>query len=663
MAAILELRGITKTFPGVRANDHIDLTLEKGEVHALLGENGAGKTTLMNILYGLYSPDEGEIYLNGKRAHIHGPNDAIRQGIGMVHQHFMLVPVMTVTENVMLGVESVLQPYSWKGFFFFTGIVGGLFSLLNLLNLLVLGEVAGPALWLSWLLGTAVILAGLAALYGAVVLLTQVLKRGLWWFLLADNVLRTLLALLLLVVFPWLNTLLAQPLLPDVGAALWGPEPALGTRIAGLFLIYLFGTFLDYGVVYTLANFLNRRQVAARIREISAQYNLQVDPDAYIKDIPVGVQQRVEIIKVLYRYADILILDEPTAVLTPQETEELFHIMRSLIDQGKSIIFITHKLKEVLAIADRITVLRNGRVVGTTTPAEATEASLAAMMVGREVILTVEKAPARPGEKVLEIRNLHVRDDRGTMTVNGVSCEVYAGEILGVAGVQGNGQTELVEALTGLRAVEEGQVFILGQETSRATPRQITELGTAHIPEDRQADGLVLSFPVADNLVLCTYYLEPFARGIVMQERAIQEVAEDLVRRFDVRTPSVLVPASNLSGGNQQKVIVARELSRPIRLLIASQPTRGLDVGSIEYIHQQIVRKRDEGCAVFLVSSELDEIMSLADRIAVMYKGRFMAIVPAAEASKEQLGLLMAGIHPEGAPGRADLFATAGRTP
>jgi simple sugar transport system ATP-binding protein len=649
MAPILELRDITKSFPGVLANDHISLTLEKGEVHALLGENGAGKTTLMNILYGLYTPDEGQIFLDGREARIHGPNDAIAQGIGMVHQHFMLVPVMTVTENVMLGVEAVLWPYSWKGFLRFAGIVTAVLSLLQLLNLLIVGGATAGGLVLAWLASTALLLAGVAAAYGLAFLLTLMLKRGPWWFVLASVVINTL----LLVV--------AALLFPGVRDTLFGVDAAVGRYIFGGVLLQLALVPLSYGVVDTLRSFLNRRQVAARIREISDQYGLEVDPQSYIKDLPVGVQQRVEIIKVLYRHADILILDEPTAVLTPQEADELFEIMKALLAQGKSIIFITHKLKEVLAAADRITVLRGGRVVGTTTPAQSTESSLAAMMVGREVILRVSKAERQRGESVLQMQDLCVCDDRGTQTVNGITLEVCAGEVMGIAGVQGNGQTELVEALTGLRAVEAGQVTILGQETTRAAPRAITELGVAHIPEDRQRDGLVLSFPVADNLVLNTYYLAPFARWITMQQKEIYKSADTLVNQFDVRTPSILVPASNLSGGNQQKVIVARELSRPIHLLIASQPTRGLDVGSIEYIHQQIIRKRDEGCAVFVVSSELDEILSLSDRIAVMYKGRIMDTVLASAATKEQLGLLMAGIHPGELPAPAGAAAAEGR--
>jgi len=502
MPPVLQLRGITKSFPGVLANDHIDLELNEGEILALLGENGAGKTTLMNILYGLYAPDEGEVYVRGEQVEIDSPSDAIRCGIGMVHQHFMLIPVFTVAENVMLGDESV--------------------------------------------------------------------RAGI---------------------------------------------------------------------------FLDRDQAADRIQDISRRFGLDVDPYEKVENLPVGVQQRVEIIKVLYREADILILDEPTAVLTPQETEDLFAVIRSLVDQGKAVIFITHKLNEVLAIADRISVLRRGRVVGAADPAEVTEAELARMMVGREVILEVEKAQVHPGEVVLDVQDLQVYDDLGTLALDGISLQVRTGEILGIAGVQGNGQTELVEALTGLREVASGRIVIEGQVTTHASPRAITEVGTAHVPEDRQLDGLVLPFSVADNLVMNTYYVPPFAKGIVLQEDEIEAAARQRAERFDVRAPSLAVPVANLSGGNQQKVIVARELSRPIRLLIAAQPTRGLDVGSIEYIHNQLIERRDEGCAVLLVSSELDEIMSVADRIAVMYEGQIVATMPAAEATKERLGLLMAGVR------------------
>ena len=504
MPTVLELQGITKAFPGVLANDHINLTLEEGEIHALLGENGAGKTTLMNILYGLYAPDEGTIEVRGEKVNVESPNDAIARGIGMVHQHFMLVPVMTVTENVMLGNESV--------------------------------------------------------------------KNGI---------------------------------------------------------------------------FLDKNAVAKRIREISDQYGLEVDPDAYIKDLPVGTQQRVEIIKVLYREADILILDEPTAVLTPQEVESLFKILQTLVDKGKSIIFITHKLKEVMNVANRITVLRSGRTVGTVFPTEVDQQKLAEMMVGRQVSLIVQKEIAQPGKVVLEVKDLFVRDERQNMTVNGVSFSVKEGEVLGVAGVQGNGQTELVYALTGLLPLVSGEINILGKTVEHASPRNILERGVAHIPEDRQRHGLVLSFPIHDNMVLCTYYQDPFAKGMVLQQDKINEIAAELVEQFDVRTPSIYVPVSSLSGGNQQKVIIAREFSRPIKLLIASQPTRGLDVGSIEYIHKRIIEKRDEGTAVLVVSSELDEIIALSDRIAVMYKGQIVGIVPAADVSKEYLGLLMAGINPD----------------
>ncbi len=504
MSSVLELRGITKSFPGVLANDHIDLTLEEGEVLALLGENGAGKSTLMNILYGLYTPDEGEIFIRGSKVKIEDPNDAIRLGIGMVHQHFMLVPVLTVTENVMLGNEPV--------------------------------------------------------------------RNGM---------------------------------------------------------------------------FLDKKKSAARIREISDQYKLNVDPNAYIKDLPVGVQQRVEIIKLLYREADILILDEPTAVLTPQEIEELFKIIRTLLERGKSIIFITHKLNEVMEIADRIAVLRVGRKVGTAIPSETTEKELASMMVGREVVLQVDKPPAQPQDKILEVMGIEALNDQGNKVVDGVSFDVQGGEILGIAGVQGNGQTELVQVLTGLRKPSGGQFLIDGRDMTGASPRKILDAKVAHVPEDRQHDGLVLGFPVADNLILNTYAKPPFTRRFSMQEKVIQETARARVKEFDIRTPGIMIPVNNLSGGNQQKVIVAREFSRPIKLLIAAQPTRGLDVGSIEYIHNRLIEKREDGVAVLLVSTELEEIMSLSDRIAVMYEGKLLKILPADEVTIEELGLLMAGVTEE----------------
>jgi len=496
----LELRGITKRFPGVLANDGIDLDVGEGEIHALLGENGAGKTTLMNVLFGLYHADEGRILLNDEAVTFASPRDAIEAGIGMVHQHFMLVPVFTVTENVMLGHEE-------------TGALG----------------------------------------------------------------------------------------------------------------------------------ILDRSEARRRVDDISQRFGLHVDPDALVENLSVGAQQRVEIVKALYRDADILILDEPTAVLTPQETREMFAVMKSLVEIGKSLIFITHKLKEVLSVADRITVLRRGRVVGTTTPGEASEQKLASMMVGRDVRLQVEKGPASPAAPVLQVEDLTTLDDRGQVAVDGVSFEVRAGEVLGVAGVQGNGQTELVEALTGLRPVDAGSVRVEGRDLTDAAPRRVFLAGVGHVPEDRLRDGLVTEFSVADNLVLDTYYLSPFARGWVRDEGAVRANAEELRTAFDIRTPSVDVSAATLSGGNQQKVIVARELSRPIRLLVAAQPTRGLDVGSIAYIHERIVAARDDGTAVVLVSTELDEVLSVSDRIAVMYRGRIVAMVDPTEVTREEIGLLMAG--------------------
>ena len=501
---VLEVRGLTKRFPGVLANDHIDLKLHKGEVLGLLGENGAGKSTLMNMIYGLYSPDEGEIRVNDKPVNIKDPNDAIALGIGMVHQHFQLVPVLTVTENIMLGTESVRGP------------------------------------------------------------------------------------------------------------------------------------------------FLDRRKARQRIMEISKQYGLEVNPDALIQDLPVGVQQRVEIIKALYRDANILILDEPSAVLTPQETEGLFEVMQTLIDRGVSIIFITHKLKEVLRICDNISVLRLGKVVGSADPEHSTQESLASLMVGREVLLRVEKAPANPGEPVLSLQDLVVHDDRDLVALKGVSFDVRAGEIMGVAGVQGNGQTELVEAITSLRPTISGKIFVDGQDVTGFSPRKVTETGVSHVPEDRQKNGMVGSFPIKDNMRLQTYYKKPYAKGIVANDKAINQASEELMEEYDVRTPNIYVSMGSLSGGNQQKAVVAREFTRPSKLLIVAQPTRGVDVGSIEFIHKQIVKMRDAGTGVLLVSTELDEILSLSDRIAVMYAGEVIAIVPAAEADRERIGLLMAGVR-EGA--------------
>lgn len=501
---VLEARGITKKFPGVIANQDVNLKLYQGEILALLGENGAGKSTLMNVIYGLYHPTEGQILVNGQVVTMNNPKDAIALGIGMVHQHFQLVPVMTVAENIMLGSESV--------------------------------------------------------------------KNGL----------------------------------------------------------------------------LDTRSVAKRITELSQRYNLDVDPYAIIEDLPVGMRQRVEIVKTLYRNADILILDEPTSVLTPQEIEGLFEVMGLLKSQGKSIIFITHKLKEVLRVADRIAVLRQGQAVGEADPKTATQNSLAALMVGREVILTINKQPAQPKEVVLEVKGLTAQTDLGAPALRSVSFDVRAGEIVGVAGVQGNGQTELVEVITGLRHADAGHIAINGKDMTNASPRAITQTAAScHVPEDRHTYGMVDAYPISENLVLNTYNLTPYSRGINVNEKAIRVHAVDLVKQYDVRTPSVDTAGGSLSGGNQQKMVVAREFSRTLNLLIAAQPTRGIDVGSIEFIHNQIVDKRDSGVAVLLVSSELDEIMALSDRIAVMYKGEIIDIVPRAEATREGLGLLMAGVHRE----------------
>jgi len=500
----LELRGITKRFGSLVANDHIDLTVATGEIRGLLGENGAGKTTLMNILYGLVQPDEGEIRVEGKPVTIHSPKDAINHKIGMVHQHFMLVPVFTVAENVMLGVEP--------------------------------------------------------------------------------------------------------------------------TRALGL---------------------LDRRRAARQVRELSERYGLQVNPDAKIEDLPVGVQQRVEIIKALLRDASVLILDEPTAVLTPGETEDLFRVMRELRSGGRSIVFISHKLREVQAIADEITVIRRGKVVGERPPATS-GAELAALMVGRPVELRVSKEPARPGDVMLDVSDLTVagehvpgEDGSGRNAVEAVSFQVRAGEILGIAGVQGNGQTELCEALMGLLPAT-GTVRLAARDISHASPRDRLRAGIGYIPEDRREDGIVADFSVADNLILDTYDQPPHAAGIALDLRAIREHAKSLVAEFDVRTSSIDTPVGTLSGGNQQKVILAREVGREVRLLLASQPTRGLDVGSIEFVHRRIVEERDHGLAVVLVSSELDEIYALSDRIAVMYEGKITGFRPPTVPVAE-LGLLMAG--------------------
>ena len=492
---------MTKRFGDLVANDHIDLTVEPGEIHALLGENGAGKSTLMNVLYGMLQPDEGEILVDGAAVKMKGPSDAIAAGIGMVHQHFMLVPVFTVAENIMLGAERV---------------------------------------------------------------------RG------------------------------------------------------------------------GLGGFLDRRRAGREVVDVSKRYGLAVDPDATIEDLPVGVQQRVEIVKALIREVDLMILDEPTAVLTPQETDDLLEVMRSLKDSGKSIVFITHKLREVKAIADRITVIRRGRTVGTATP-DTSEEELAALMVGRSVILTVDKPPVEVGVPVLEVASLAVNDDRGHRAVDGVDLTVHSGEVLGIAGVQGNGQTELVEAIMGLRLPLIGTVRLAGDNLSGRSTKEILQAGVGYVPEDRSVDGLVKEFTVSENLVLDMYDRPPFGSRWALRPEAIASSARERIAQFDVRTSSPDAPASSLSGGNQQKVIVAREMSRPLKAFVAAQPTRGVDVGSIEFIHGRIMHEREIGTAVLLVSSELDEVMALADRIAVMYRGRIIATV-SPDTPREEIGLLMAGV-------------------
>ena len=497
-APLLELKGITKRFPGVVANDGVDFDLRKGEVHALLGENGAGKSTLMNILYGLYHPDEGQMRMNGKPLQISSPREAIDAGIGMVHQHFMLIPVMTVAENIVLAAEPTKGP------------------------------------------------------------------------------------------------------------------------------------------------FLDERAAEARVRELSGRFGLAVRPDARIEAISVGMQQRVEILKALYRGAEILILDEPTGVLTPQEARELFDIVNSLKSEGKSIIFISHKLNEVLEIADRITVLRRGKTIDTVPREGATEEGLARLMVGRDVVLTVNKSVAQPGDPLLTVEDLEVDDERGLEAVRGVSFQVRAGEIVGIAGVDGNGQSELIDAITGLRKPKAGHIKVGKKEVTRESPRDCLDAGVGHIPEDRQRRGLVLDFNLAENIALHDYREEPESRYGWLFPKQLIARAKRLLVEFDVRGGGPLTPASSLSGGNQQKVIVAREVSRDPQVLVAAQPTRGLDVGAIEFVHRRLVEERDEGRAILLVSFELDEVLSLSDRILVLYEGKIVAeFTP--DVSEEEIGFAMLG--------------------
>jgi simple sugar transport system ATP-binding protein len=496
---VLEMRHVTKRFPGVVANDDVSFDLRQGEVHALLGENGAGKSTLMNVLYGLYHPDGGEIVVNGERVQLGSPRAAIDQGIGMVHQHFMLIPVMTVAENIVLANEPVRD-----------------------------------------------------------------------------------------------------------------------------------GVLLDFAAA------------EARVRELSERYGLEVDPHATIEKTTVGQQQRVEILKALYRNADILVLDEPTAVLTPQEAQELFGIVRSLTSQGKSIIFISHKLNEVLEIADRITVLRRGKLVETLPATGATEESLARLMVGREVLLRVEKGPSTPGEPLLRVEDLRVRDDRDIEKVRGISFEVRAGEIVGIAGIDGNGQTELIDGMTGLRKIDAGRIVVAGDDVTRSSALARFESGLGHIPEDRQRRGLVLEFSIAENIVLHDFRKPPSSRLGWLFPRRLVAAARRLITEFDVRGGGPQTAAGALSGGNQQKVVLAREIDRDPRVLIAAQPTRGLDVGAIEYVHRRLIEERDEGRGVLLVSLELEEILSLSDRILVVYEGEIVGEFPPT-ASEEELGIAMTG--------------------
>lgn len=496
---VIEMLRIRKEFPGIVANNNINLQVKQGEIHALLGENGAGKSTLMNVLFGLYQPEQGEIRVRGEQVKITDPNVANKLGIGMVHQHFMLVDTFTVTQNIILGSEPT----------------------------------NGPVI--------------------------------------------------------------------DV------------------------------------------KRAEKEILDLSNKYGLDVDPKAKIRDISVGMQQRVEILKTLYRGAEVLILDEPTAVLTPQEIKELMKIMKSLINEGISIILITHKLKEIMEVCDRCTVIRKGEGIGTVEVSETNPNELASLMVGREISFTTEKVPATPKEEVLNIRKLEVKDVRNAYMVKGLDLSVKAGEIVGIAGIDGNGQTELIEAITGLRKVESGAIELKGKNITNLTPRKITESGLAHIPQDRHKFGLVLDYPIGENMVLQTYYQKPFSNMGILAFKEIYDHANKLIEEYDVRTPNIYTKARALSGGNQQKAIIAREVDRSPDLLIAAQPTRGLDVGAIEFIHNKLIEERDKGKAVLLLSFELDEILNVSDRIAVMFDGDIVANLKPEETNERELGLLMAG--------------------
>jgi ABC-type uncharacterized transport system ATPase subunit len=500
MSAILEIKNLTKRFASVVANDDISLSVAPGEILALLGENGAGKSTLVRAVFGILRPDSGEIRIDGETMAYGDTAGVIARGVGMVHQHFKLVPVMTVAENIVLGDEP---------------------------------------------------------------------KRGL---------------------------------------------------------------------------FLNRNGAREEVKALSARYGLEVDPDAIVEDLPVGTQQRVEILKALRKNVKLLILDEPSAVLTPQETDELLEVIRNLAKQGVGVILITHKLREVMAVADRVVVLRNGKVVGTTSPKESDEEGLAQMMVGRNVVLDVTKGLARPGAVALDVSSLEVLDDRGMLAVKGIDLQVRSGEILGIAGVEGNGQRELVEAICGMRNRQRGKVSVAGEATRNLDPHEVHAAGISHIPEDREKHGLVASYSISDNLVLNRFDQPPFASGFIRRRDRVEENGAQLVKQFDIRTPAASNPASSLSGGNKQKVVVARELSQELKVLVAAQPTRGVDVGSIEFIHKQLIRARDNGAAVLLVSAELDEVLSLADRVAVISGGKIVATVDAQGADRNYIGRLMAGL-------------------